>query len=192
MADDNRRRVIIRLLNKELRYVARRIGLVEEPEKQKFYYPCDGEYREETWTTRFGKPSTVKVAQRIQAKQLQRSVFWHSAVIARFTCLDNRLVLRLSPTLQITYNGREALFGPKEGTVITRLTYNRYNAAYLNSLLFWIFKLSEGKENIALAKGRVLVSSKLVESRINAGIMFDRPAAEPVQETPEIEIGEEE
>jgi hypothetical protein len=84
------------------------------------------------------------------------------------------------------------LFGAKEGTIITRLTYNRYNSSYLNSLLFWISRFARGRENIELARGKIIVSARPAESRINVGIVYDRPTAEPVWESPEVEIAERE
>jgi hypothetical protein len=192
LSDGDRQRVVIWLLNKELRFLADRLGLLHESKKQKFYYSCDAEYRTEKWSPRFRASSTLKVAQRIWAQQLGRSIFWHLAVIAPFAYIGNRLYLKLMPTIQLTNNGREAVFGPREGTVITRLMYNRYNSSYLNQIFFWISKMADGKDNIELAQGTVLVLARPVESRINVGILYDRPTAEPVQEIPEVEIIEAE
>jgi hypothetical protein len=110
--------------------------------------------------------------------------------MARFRYIGNRLFLRLDPTLLITTNGRRAVFGEKEGTIITRLTYHRYNASYLNSLLFWISRFAEGKDSFSLAQGKIVVSAKPVESKINIGILSDRPVAEPPTEIP-VEIEED-
>jgi len=189
--DHNKQKVIINLLNKEIRFLADKIGLLrEEYRKQKFYYSCDGEARTITWNPRYRTSSTLTVAQRMWASQLNRYIFWHIAVIARFRYLGYRLFLRLEPTLIITINGRKAIFGPKEGTIITRLTYHRYNASYLNSLLFWISQFAEGKDTITLAQGKFLVSARSVESKINVGILSDRPAKEPLEEIP-VEIEED-
>lgn len=188
VADRDKQRVLIWLLNKEFRFLADRLGLLHEYRKQKFYFSCDGESRTETWTPRFRASSSLTVAQRMWAQQLRRFVFWHLAVYANFTYLGNRLFLELSPTIQLTENGREAIFGEREGTVITRLTYNRYNSTFLNNILFWISRFAEGKDGVELAQGKVLVKAKPVESKLGVGILFDRPSGEPVQEMPEIEI----
>ncbi len=190
LADDDKQRVVIQLLNKELRFLANRLGLLHEYKKQKFYYPCVEEYRTEKWTPRFRASSILKVAQRMWAQQLNGFVFWHLAVIARFAYLQNRLFLKLKPTLQLTDDGRNAIFGPKEGTVITRLIYNRYNASYLNSLLFWISRIAEGKDNIALANGKIIISAIPAKSEIGVGVLSDRPTFEPIEDTPEIQIEE--
>lgn len=189
--DSDKQKIVIRLLNKEIRFLADKLGLLrEEYRKQKFYYSCDGETRTETWSPRYRTSSTLTVAQRMWANQLKRYIFWHIAVIARFRYLGNRIFLRLDPTLIITANGRKAIFGAKEGTIITRLTYHRYNASFLNSLLFWISRFSEGKDIITLAQGKITVSARPVESTINIGILSDRPVAEPPHEIP-VEIKED-
>jgi hypothetical protein len=198
LADDDKQRIITQLLNKELSFLARRLGLRQETRKTrfmklkwlpKFYYACYGENRIETWTPRFRKSSNLTVAQRMWAQQLRRFIFWHVAVKARFTYLGQRLFLRLVPTLVITNDGKEVI---TEGTIITRLIYNRYNSSYFNSLLFWISRFAEDKENVALAQGKILVSAKPAESKVNVGILFDRPTAELVEEVPNVEILEEE
>jgi hypothetical protein len=81
----------------------------------------------------------------------------------------------------LTNDGWKPTFGPKEGTVITRLTYNRYNDSYLNNLLFWISRFSEGKEEISLSNGQLIISAKLLDTKINVGILHDRPTAEPLE-----------
>ncbi len=191
LGDEDKRHVVIEILNKEISFLARRLGLLEEPKKQKFYYECDGDYRTESWSPRFKTSSKITVAQRIYASQLKSYIFWHIAVIGRFRYLGSKLLLRLTPTMQLTSDGRWAVFGPTEGTVITRLLYNRYNSSYLNSLLFWASKLAEGRASISLAQGKIHVFAKPVESKIDVGILSDRPTAEPIQEIPDIELGEE-
>jgi hypothetical protein len=181
---------LIQLLKAEISALANRIGLSEEQEKSKFYYQCNDESRTETWKTRSGRLSTLTVAQRIWAQQLKKYVYWHAAVIARFARFGDRLFLRVSPTIQLTENGKEVIFGPREGTIITRLTYNKYNASYLNSLLFWTYKFSEGKENISLGRGAIRLSTNLSNAIMNAGIVFDRPVTEVLQDAPDLQIEE--
>jgi hypothetical protein len=190
LSHKNNKPILIQLLNAEISALANRIGLSEEPEKGKFYYQCNDESRTETWKTRSGRLSTLTVAQRIWAQQLKKYVYWHAAVIARFARFEDHLFLRISPTIQLTENGRETIFGPREGTVITRLTYNKYNASYLNSLLFWAYKFSEGKENISLGNGAIRLSTNLSNAIVNAGIVFDRPVTELLQDTPDLQIEE--
>lgn len=188
--DPDKQRIIIELLNREIRLHAERLGMQHEPNKEKFFFSCSGDYRTEAWKPRIKSSSTLKVAQRMWVQQLGKYLYWHIAVVARFTYVGGRLYLTLTPTIQLTDDGRRAIFGAKEGTVITRLTYNRYNSSYLNSILFWAFKLADGKEKIELRGGNIVVKSKPAETAIDVGLLSDRPASEPMQEIPEIEFGE--
>ena len=192
LSDEGRRRVIISVLNKELAFHARRLGMLQEPYSQKFYYSCDGEYRNETWVTSRGRSSTLKVAGVIWAQQLNRPIYWHLGAEANFIYLGKDMFLQINPTVQLTSDGRNAVFGAREGTVITRLVYNWYNPTYLNQMLFWIWRLAEGKETISLAQGRVVVAARPVQAGIGVGILHDRPTSEPLQATPEIKIEGEE
>ena len=192
LSDDDKRRVIVSVLNKELAFHARRLGMLQEPYSQKFYYACDGEYRNETWVTRHGRSSTLKVAGRIWAQQLNRPIYWHLGAEANFIYLGKDLLLQVNPTVQLTSDGRNAVFGSREGTVITRLVYNWYNATYLNQMLFWIWRLAEGKDAFSLAQGRVVVSAQPVQAGIGVGILHDRPTSEPLQANPEVRIEGEE
>jgi hypothetical protein len=84
LTDQDKQDVIIWLLNKELVYKASCIRLQKEDRKNKFYFPCDSENRKETWTPRYRKTSALSVAQRMWASQLNRFIWWHLAVSARF------------------------------------------------------------------------------------------------------------
>jgi len=190
--DSDKQRMVVYLLNKELRRLANRLELVQEEKRDKFYYFCEGEFRVVTWKPRFKASSSLKVAQRMWANQLKRFIFWHLAVIARFTYLGGKLFMRLEPTLLITDDGHMAIFGSKEGTIITRLIYNKYNSSYLNSLLFWISKFAEGKENFFLAQGKIEVSAKPSTTDVTMGILSDKPTAELMQEVPDIQLEEDE
>ena len=176
--DPDRRKVIISLLNKELSLHISRIGLSEEPNKHKFFYSSTEESRKEAWRSRFRASSEKTVAQRIWAEQVHSFVYWHIAVNANFTSLHNHLYLRLIPTIQITEDGRNAIFGEKEGTIITRLIHNKYNADYLNSVLFWIQKLANGNDALSLFDGQIVVSTNPVETDVEVGIREDVPPSE--------------
>ncbi|MDH2901863.1 MAG: hypothetical protein PXY39_12920, partial [archaeon] len=156
-----------------------------------FYFQCFGESRVETWKSRYRDSSQLTVAQRMRASQLKKFIFWHLSLIANFTFLESRLYLRLTPSILLTEDGQRTIFGSKEGTVITRLTYNRYNATFLNNLLFWVSRISGGAETMQLAHGKVIVAARLTEMKIDAGILADRPTSEEFQEEPIIEISGE-
>ena len=188
LSEENKQRKVIALLNKEIATHCHKLGLLHEPNKNKFYFPCDADNREEQWKPRFRISSTRLVAKKIWAEQLKRYIYWHIAVNARFTVVSDKIYLILSPSIQITNEGKTATFGEREGPIITRLMYNKYNSDYLNSLLFWAYKLTDGKEKINLLGGNIEVSSKPSEANSGIGILFDRPVSERLQEIPKIEI----
>jgi len=193
LLDKDKKRVLIQLLNKEFSFLSRSLNLRQEVKKKfnrtirthKFYFPCYEERRIEAWKPRFKKIAKRLVAQRIWAKQLNQFVYWHSAIKAQFASLDNRLFLRLNPTVIVTDDGIHPIAG---GTLITRLIYNRYNLSYLNSLLFWIYYLSNENGNLFLADNKIKVSGKPSVTKLDVGIIFDRPTREIVDEIPEVKI----
>jgi len=188
LEDDSRQKVVMWLLNDELSQLAQKLHLLKEDRREKFYFASDSESRREKWVPRYKSSSELTVAQRMWASQLKRFIWWHLAVSARFKYIDKRLFLRLSPTIMLTNDGWHPTFGPREGTVITRLTYNRYNDSYLNNLLFWASRFSQGGSEFQMAEGKLIVSAKPSESKIEFGILHDRPSGEPIQETPLVEI----
>ena len=172
--------VIINLLNKELRLLGDRLGVFHEPHREKFYFPCFGESRTETWTTRMGRRSDLIVARRVWDERLGRSAFFHLAVIARFIFDNGKLFLQLSPTIQLTEDGRWPIYGEKEGRFITSFLSHKYNDSYLSTILFWIARFAENKNTLDLARGSITVSAKPLECNVEVGILSDRPASEPL------------
>jgi len=182
LVEDDRARFVVALLNKELRFLLRRIGLEKVEARHLFYYPCYQDSLAKNWKPRFRESSQLLVAKKMYIPKLRRDMFVHLAVQTAFTIIDTRIFLRLSPTLILTGDGVLPSIGEKEGAVLTSLLHNRYNQAYLNSVLFWIYQFSQGRNAIALAHGRISVSSQPVESKISAGILADRPASEVTPE----------
>jgi hypothetical protein len=182
LADDDRSRIVVALLNKELRFLARRIGLRKVEDRHLFYFPCVQDSLTKTWKPRFRESSQLSVAKKMYVPKLRRDMFVHLAVQTGFTIIANRIFLRLSPTLMLTGDGVSPSIGEKEGAVLTSLLHNRYNQAYLNSVLFWIYQFSQGRDVVALAHERVSVSSQPTESKISAGILSDRPTSEEAPE----------
>lgn len=203
LADPDKRRVIMTLLNKEVLLLARRLGMFNDSGdtgetgkrgrfgKIKIFYPCQGDERKESWISRAGISSTRTVAKSMYASQLHKRIFVHAAILPRFTEIGGQFFLQISQSMILTEDGRKATYGTAEGTVITRKTYNKYNTSYLNNLLFWIYKLSNGSESISLASGKVEVSAKPIEVKMDVGILSDRPAREIIDDF-DIGIGEEE
>ncbi len=188
LLDENKGRVVIELLNKEIRFLARRIGLLKMEEEDRYYFPCYGEFRKVLWKPRFKESSELTVAARTHVAKLRRDVFIHLAVNTGFIRFEDRVYLGLFPTLILTDDGRNPTTGEKEGAVLTSLLHNRYNQAFLNNLLFWIQQFSGGHDRIDLAHGHVFILSRSTESTVGVGILSDRPVSEGVPQLSHLEV----
>lgn len=175
--DPDKNRIIVGLLNRELTHYAINNGMFHFGEQNKLYYPLlEKDRRRERWKSRYGK-STRTVASRMWAEQLKRFIYWHTAFIPRFIQLGSyEFYLRIYPTFVITENGKYAMKGFREGTIITRLSYNKYNSSYLNTILFWIHQLGHGK-NIKIGD-YFEISSEPVKIEMPVGILYDIPSSE--------------
>ena len=182
LQDEDRSRIVIGLLNKEVSFLSRRIGLLRLEGEDRHYFPCDGDSRKVTWKPRFKESSELTVAKRASIPKLKRVVYIHLAVNTGFIHFENRVYLGLFPTLMLTDDGKKPTTGEKEGAVLTSLLHNRYNQAFLNDLLFWIQQFSLGKDSIELAHGQVSISSRPTESTVSIGILSDRPVSDGVPE----------
>jgi len=152
LSDPDKQRIVMSLLNKEVMLIAKKYGMTVNDERGriKVYYQCQGQDRRIGWKSRSGRTVIRTVAKRMYASQLHRDIYWHVAFMPRFVYLDRKLFLQISQSMTITEDGRKPSIGSKEGTIITRLTYNKYNASYLNNLFFWISRLSDeaGRVNL--------------------------------------------
>jgi len=64
-----------------------------------------------------------------------------------------------------------------QGSVITSLQFKKFNDQYLNNILFWIKKLSDGNDELKVLP-QFIVSGEPVNSSIDHGIRWDIPTSE--------------
>ena len=76
----------------------------------------------------------------------------------------------------ITEDGKKPMSSFKVGTIITRLSYNKYNDNYRNTILFWIYQLKNGR-NIFI-NDYLEISPKPATTDLPYGIIFDIPSKE--------------
>lgn len=175
LAEPDKRRVIIELLNKEIRHHAIQKGIFYNRKHDKLFYSTNESKRRERWKSRF-RESEKTVAAKMYAEQLHCYVFCHPAFYVSFIEFNNKIFMKILPTFLITEDGKNGLSGPNVGTIITRLSYNRYNQSYRNTILFWIHKLGEGSS--IKIKDYLEISSTPVGAKMNFGIIFDAPASQ--------------
>ncbi|MCE2507491.1 MAG: ATP-binding protein [Nitrosopumilaceae archaeon] len=166
--DEDKERIIISLLNKEVRAHGQKQGMRLDDKSGRLYYPASGEYRSELWSTRYKGIQAKQVAKLMWAEQLGHKVYAHAAVKPTITKLHGRFYLRLNLTMIITDDGRQVTKDSRSGTIITR--------SLLNNILFWISKLGDGKD-LYVVKGFV-ISHKPVQTTINTGINWDIPTSD--------------
>lgn len=173
-----RRILLVWLLNSEIRNAALKKGLrYDWKNKNIYFYPTDELERYEIWQSRYRKARKL-VAKKIYVRQLKRSLFAHDAAIIAFQLVGTDLFLKILPTIVLTHDGYETIRGFREGPVKTRLSYDKFNDAYLNLLLFWISRFKLVGKNTVDLDGRILISTKPVTIKLGWGIMKDRPSTE--------------
>lgn len=175
LGDQDKSRIIIRLFSRELRHYAISNGFYFDEYGEKLYYSTTSEKRKENWSGIY-RTSTKTVAAKMYAEQLGFYIFVHPAFYASFIRLGTKIYMELLPTFILTEDGRRAIRNVNTGSVITRLSYNKYNAIYLNNISFWINKLGNGK-NINISN-YLEIDCNPSSAKLGWGILFDIPSTE--------------
>ncbi len=179
LESQDKRNLLIQLLNSEIRDAALKKGLrFARYNKNVFFYPTDEPERYETWEGRYRK-TPKQVARKIYVSQLKRSLFAHDAASISFHFIGDDVYLVILPEIALTHDGYDTIRGFREGPVKTRLLYNEFNDVYLNLVLFWVsrFRFYAGQESIDL-DGRIEISAEPVTAKLGVGIRKDRPTTE--------------
>jgi hypothetical protein len=173
----DKNRLLVQLLNREFHHFAVSKGMAYFHQNKKIYYSTDSESRTIGWRSRYGK-SKRTVAAKMFAEQLDRYVYRHAAFFSNFIQLEKgEFFLKILPTFVITEDGFNVIKGQKEGTIITRLSYNKYNSDFLNTILFWIYQLRDAEKDIVI-NDYISISSEPLSFETNYGILFDIPSSE--------------
>lgn len=174
--DPDKNRIIIELLNRELKHYAISKKLYYFRDKNKFYFTTEQQKRRESWKSRYGRSSTRVVAARMYAQQIKQFIYCHTAFNPSFVQIGNKFYLQIIPSFVITEDGKKPMSSFKVGTIITRLSYNKYNDSYRNTILFWIYQL-KNRRNIFI-NDYLEISPKPVTTELPYGIIFDIPSKE--------------
>lgn len=175
---DGRINIVTALLNKEIYLYNRNKGLAFDiRNRQVFYYPTRKNVLRKTWQSRY-KKSTRIMAQRMYISALKQNVFWHHGAEMRFIHIGDDYFLIILPKIVLTRDGYRAIHGFREGTVITRLSYNEFNDKYLNHILFWRNYLNPKNNPEIVVNEKIFIDSEPVSTSISLGIKSDRPSTE--------------
>lgn len=174
--DVDKEKIIIALLNKEVKSHGTKQGMRLDRKSGRLYYTTSEETRSELWLTRYKGISGKKVAKLMWAQQLGKQVYAHSAVKTSMIKLHRKFYLKLNLTMVITDDGTRVSQDSRSGTIITRSSYNSYNNSFLNNILFWISKLGDGND-LFILKGFV-ISHEPIQTTIDTGINWDIPTSD--------------
>lgn len=178
LESQDRKILLTWLLNSEIKSAALNKGLrFDWRNKKVYFYPTDRPQRYEFWETRF-KKSRRLVAKKLYISQLKRSLIVHSAALISFSLLGTKFYLKILPRIILTHDGYDTIQGFREGPVKTRLSYNQYNDAYLNLVLFWISRFRSADKKSIDFNERIQVSPEPVTVKLGFGIRSDRPSKE--------------
>ena len=179
LSDEDKKNTVIELIKKEIYSFANvERSMFFDGKTRKLYYPALGEgSRSVEWPTRYKGVSKRIVSAKMYSPKLGQFVYWHVAVKPNIHTIGHQLYLSLYPTMVITSDGRHPKDGPDQGAVITSLQYDKYNSSYMNTILFWAKKLSNGGEDIMLDNG-LKISATPVETTIGSGIRWDIPTTD--------------
>lgn len=177
LADPDKEKIIISLLNKEVTCKAKQLGMLYDKKTHRLFYPTMyGDERKEEWPTRYKGIQKKRVAKKIFDTELKQYVYLHDAIKIEIMNIGNKFYLRLNPTMMITEDGKIPRIGLKEGAIITRHAYRIYNKQYLNNILFWINKLGNG-DDIYVEKNFV-ISNEPIQTSMEIGITWDIPTTD--------------
>ena len=198
--DTDKSRIIFELFNKELIHYAISRKFYFDSDHGKLFYPLkeNDERRSEQWQSPY-RQSTKSVAARMYAEQLGMWVYWHPAFKVAFVNLKGRFYMRILPTFAITSDGKKSISDPSVGSIITRLSYNKYNDSYLSTVRFWAQKLITEDQSIKIMD-YLEIATAPTSSKLPVGILFDIPSTdfrleleepEPEEGAPEESAGDD-
>jgi len=175
LGDKDKKNILVSLLNKEIIGKAIQEGMWYNKKTNKLFYSSENQKRSMSWPSKF-KASRRTVANQVYASQLKAKVFLHPAIRTSFVDIADKFFLKINPTFIISIDGKQIISGLREGTIITKLSYNKYNDAHLNNILFWSNKLGNGYDIKILDD--FIVSCVPVKTSIQFGISWDIPTTE--------------
>jgi hypothetical protein len=178
LEDQDKEKIIVSLLNKEIIDKASRQGMRYDNGSSKLYYTMFQKQneRKEEWPSRYKGVQKKQVAKRMWSDKLNRYIYTHGAIRTAIMKIDETFYLRLNPTMMITEDGKKPLIGMKEGAIITGQTYRIYNKQQLNNILFWINKLGDGNDVFVIRDFEI--SCEPVHTSMEIGISWDMPTSD--------------
>jgi len=155
MIGEEGERRFVRLLNQCLNRYLGALGLIVDRKRQRAYFPrTDSGPREITYQARLRR-ATRTVTKPVISKTTQKVRYWeHEAVRFGFDRFGGDWALHLVPGYVFTVNGSSKLVeAARVGSLATRRAARDYNPQVYNDLIFWLWVLSQGTDQVLLDTG---------------------------------------
>lgn len=181
MADSNRKRQLIGLLNAALREHCYHLGIFSTKDKRsRFFCPIfgDGNAREFRWNAEssVGKSRSLsKMKTRLDKTQFGV----HMSADMRFMSIGHRIFLLIQPGWLFTTDGITPLEGREVGRFSTLWGGKERNATVLRNVLMWGLLVGNGRREIALNLSTskdprsLVVQSVPLHTKLNRGVVGD-------------------
>jgi len=190
LADDDRRRKFVWLLNRCVRQLAFERNLSLDEKGRLYFRPVSGVEDSESQTRyhQFRDESKPRAVAARKTSATDGSVFWvHYAAKIRVEILGDRFFLRVEPTFVFTYDGRESIGGKNAGKLAIQWTGQQRNPDVLRTVLFWARYLADGHQQIRIPAGggNLIASAIPAVVRTNFGIAGDYIRMAALMEEPD-------
>jgi hypothetical protein len=182
MADPDKRRQLIGLLNAGLREHCYHLGILT-PKKDRTHFFCpifgEGEPREFRWGATGGSIGRSRALAKMKTRTNGTHFGVHMSAYMRFMAVGDRLFLIVEPGWLFTTDGITPLEGKEVGRFSTLWGGKERNAAVLRNVLMWGLLVANGKReiliNVATAKSplHISVQSVPVYTKLTHGIGGD-------------------
>ena len=178
LENEDKEKIIISLLNKEVTDKARGQGMQYDNDSSKLYYALGSDQieRKEEWPSRYRGLQKKQVSKKRWSDKLKRYICLHAAIRTRIMRINTTFYLRLNLTMVVTEDGKKPVKGMKVGAIITGETYRIYNKGQLNLILFWINKLGGGTDISVISDFEI--SNEPVHISMDTGISWDIPTSD--------------
>ncbi len=165
---------MIDLFNQTLRKYCRTRGLRYVKRYRRFVCSLkDNDTRLFTWRPeRSGRSITRAMAKLMKGSDGNVLFGKHYAARLRFMIFDNRMFLRIAPTMTFTSDGYAPIRSKKLASLMSRYLSKQYNDTYLDTVQFWGKFLSKLDLKISMPTGGrpIEVDSTPISIGINVGI----------------------
>jgi len=169
----DKRNDLIRLLNLSLRnYLLERPYITYDRKHRRFICLLkEGKNHYFSWRAR-ERFSRKALAKKVYGKNKQLLYCMHQAASLRFIFIDDKIFLKIEPTVVFTEDGSKPFRYEKIASLMSRWIPKQFNEVYLNLVRFWAKYLSKLGTMITIPTGnqRIIISSEPAITKINVGI----------------------